>query len=124
VISTAISDHLVTHTATNETGFDEVTESMEAWYCHPKFDPDLPVLWDLRGAKLQRPDSDMSGWSDHNRSLVNRLRAGRKTAWVFSDARAAEYTVNFLAAAEWQHRVRIFNDDIEAARAWLKSTIR
>ncbi len=124
MISTAISDHLVTHTATDKTGFDEVTESMEAWYNHPNFNPDLPVLWDLRDARLQQPESDMSQWSDHNRPLVNKLRSGQKTAWVFSDARAAEYSVNLLAAADWQHRVRIFNDDIEAARAWLTSTIR
>ena len=36
----------------------------------------------------------------------------------------AEFAVDLLGASDWQHRVRIFNDDMEAAVAWLTSTIK
>ncbi len=124
MISTAIADQLVTHTATDETGLDEITEAMEGWYNHPNFDPELPVLWDLRGSELSIPEQDVTEWSERNRTMVNDLRAGRKTAWVFGEYRATQFAVDLLGAFDWQHRVRIFNDDIDAARAWLNSTIR
>ena len=124
MISTEITDHLVSHTAAGASGFEEVTTSMEAWYTHPDFDPDRPILWDFRSAELALPDVDIAEWSERNRRAINEIRKGRKTAWVFGNSRAAEIAVDILGAFDWQHRVRIFNDDIEAAQAWLTSTIR
>jgi len=124
VISTNITPELVTHSAVGETTLTQVTEAMRGWYSHPEFDPGTPILWDVREATMGLPDDDLEAWSDSNRPVINELRSGRKTAWVFSDPEAAEFTSNLLAAHDWQHKVRIFNDDIEAAKAWLASTIK
>ena len=124
MISTAISSQLVIHTAADTTGLAQMTDAMQSWYRHPEFEPALPVLWDFRDAILSAPTEDVDAWSDNNRAVVNPLRAGKKTALVFGDSASAEFAVNLLGAHDWQHKVRIFNDDIEAARAWLLSTIR
>jgi hypothetical protein len=124
VITTDIALQQVTHTATGETTLTQVTEAMQRWYDHPDFDPDRPVLWDLREADLSPPKEDLAAWAEHNRAVINALRPGRKTAWVFPSPEAAEFAVDMLGAFDWAHRVRIFNNDIEAAAAWLESTIR
>lgn len=124
MISTAISSQLVVHTAVEESGLTQMTEAMERWYQHPEFEADLPVLWDFRAATVSAQDEDVDVWSKTNSTTVNALRAGRKTALVFGDPDSTEFAVNLLGAYDWQHKVRIFNNDIEAARAWLLSTIR
>lgn len=124
VITTAITPRQVTHTASGATTLTQVTEAMERWYNHPEFDPDRPVLWDLRHAGLSAPEEDLDAWVEANRSVINELRAGRKTAWVFPSPEAADFAVDMLSAHDWQHKVRFFNNDIEAAVAWLNSTIR
>jgi hypothetical protein len=123
VIKTDITPELVIHTAARQTMLSQVTEAMEAWYGHPDFDPQRPVLWDMREAEGTLPDQDQDAWSDYNRSQVNRQRPGCKTAWVFGDPRVAEFAVELLGAHHWQHRVRIFHNDMEAAQAWLTSSI-
>jgi hypothetical protein len=124
VITTDITPQQVTHTASGETTLAQVTLAMQGWYDHAEFDPDKPVLWDARKAEMTLPDVEIEAWSETNRAIINEFRAGRKTAWVFGSAEAAEFVVNVLAASDFQHRVRIFNNDMEAATAWLTSTIK
>lgn len=124
MITTAITPQQVTHTATGDTTLTQVSEAMEGWYGHPEFDPDRPVLWDLRQAEFSNPEEDLGAWAEANRSIINARRAGRKTAWVFPSPEATEFAVDMLSEYDWQHKVRFFNNDIEAAVAWLKSTIR
>ncbi|MGD8830303.1 MAG: hypothetical protein PVF57_06835 [Pseudomonadales bacterium] len=124
VISTEITPKLVVHTAAGDTDLGQVTEATRAWYDSPDFDPDLPVLWDLRAATFRQPVEDVSEWSESNRTLVNAQRAGRKTAWVFPNPKAAEFAVELLTRYDFHHRVRIFHNDMEAAISWLTSTIR
>ena len=124
MITTAVTPQLVTHTASGETTLAQVTEAMQGWYDDPEFDPDRPVLWDLRQASGTLPEADMDLWAEANRSVINELRSGRKTAWVLPTPEAAEFVVNVLGAYDWRHKVRIFNNDVEAAVAWLTSTIK
>ena len=124
MITTAITPQLIVHTASDETGLVQVTAAMQFWYGHPDFDPDRPVLWDMRAATDTLPDEDVEAWSESNSSQINERRPGCKTAWVFPNSTAAEFAVDVLGAHDWRHKVRIFNNDIEAARAWLLSTIR
>ncbi len=129
MISTAITPTMVTHTGVDDVTLPQITEAMQTWYALDQFDPDLPVLWDLRTINLDLtqahlPETDLSDWSSRNLTLINAQRAGRKTAWVFGSTEAAEFAVDLLGASDWQHKVRIFNDDLEAARAWLTSTIK
>lgn len=120
---------MVVHTGADDVSLPQITEAMQAWYAHERFNPDLPILWDLRTINLdltqaQLPETDLADWSDKNLAMINAERSGRKTAWVFGDAAAAEFAVDLLGASDWQHKVRIFNDDMEAASAWLTSTIK
>ncbi len=129
MITTAIQSDMIVHTGKDVVTLPQITEAMQAWYRHPQFDPELPVLWDLRDidpglSRAQLPETDLSDWSSHNLTLINAQRAGRKTAWVFGSTEVAEFAVDLLGASDWQHRVRIYNDDMEAAIAWLTSTIR
>lgn len=129
MISTAITPYRVVHTGTDAVSLPQITRAMQAWFDHEQFDPELPILWDLRTIDLdlsqaQLPKTDLKDWSQQNVPLINARRAGRKTAWVFGDAATAEFAVDLLGASDWQHKVRLFNNDMEAAEAWLTSTIR
>jgi hypothetical protein len=129
VITTAIKQGMIVHTGSDDVSLPQITETILSWYRHPEFDPELPVLWDLRTIDLtlsraQLPETDLSEWSSQMLPITNAARAGRKTAWVFGSAEVAEFAVDLLSASDWQHKVRIFNDDIEAAVSWLTSTIR
>ena len=120
---------MIVHTGTEDVSLPQITEAMQAWYESEDFDPELPVLWDLRNIDLtlsqaQLPETDLNDWSSENLPITNAQRAGRKTAWVFGSASVAEFAVDLLGASDWQHKVRIFNNDMEAAVAWLTSTIR
>ena len=124
MITTDISPDIVIHTAVGSTSLSEITATMTAWYRNPAFDPDLPVLWDLREASVQPPAEDLDTWSESNRATINAFRPGRKTAWVLPDPATAEFAVDLLGRSDFQHRVRIFHNDMEAAMSWLTSTIR
>ena len=129
MITSAIKPDMIVHTGKDDVTLPQITEAMQAWYRHEQFDPDLPVLWDLRNinpdlSRIQLPQTELSDWSSYNLSIINAQRAGRKTAWVFSSTEIAEFAVDLLGASDWQHKVRIFNDDMEAALAWLTSTIK
>lgn len=125
MISTEITPKLVIHTAVGRTELNEITAAMTAWYEHADFDPDLPVLWDMRAATFQRPAEDLvTSWSESNRVLINARRPGRKTAWVLPDTEVTAFAVDLLTRADFHHRVRIFHNDVEAATSWLTSTIR
>lgn len=129
MISTAILPAMVVHTGVDDVTLPQITAAMQAWYHHDEFDPELPVLWDLRNINLvlsqaQLPETDLDDWSNRNLAIINAARAGRKTAWVFGNTAAAEFAVELLGASDWQHKVRIFNDDLEAAQAWLTSAIK
>ena len=125
MISTDITPKLVTHTASARTDLHDITAAMIAWYDHADFDPDLPVLWDMREATFERPPEDLvTSWSESNRTLINARRPGRKTAWVLPDTEVAAFAVDLLTRSDFQHRVRIFHNDMEAAVSWLTSSIR
>jgi len=125
VISSDITPKLVIHTATGRTDLSAITRAMTAWYDHTDFDPDLPVLWDMRAATFEQPAEDVvASWSESNRALINARRPGRKTAWVLPDPQTAAFAVDLLTRSDFQHRVRIFHTDMEAAVSWLTSTIR
>ena len=129
MISTDVKTDIIVHTGKGDVTLPQITEAMQAWYENEQFDPDLPVLWDLRAISMdtsqtQLADTDIADWSSRNLTIVNAQRAGRKTAWVFGNDSLAEFAVDLLGASDWQHKVRIFNNDIEVAIAWLTSTIR
>ncbi|MEM8765864.1 MAG: hypothetical protein AAGE43_00340 [Pseudomonadota bacterium] len=129
MISTAITGDIVVHTAADDVSLEQISEAMQAWYQHADFDPERPVLWDLRAVTMELERDGITpervtSWSESSSAVINAERAGRKTAWVFGEDGTAELASELLGAYDWQHKVRIFANDMEAARAWLFSTIR
>lgn len=129
MISSTIKSDMVVHTGSDDVSLSQITEATQSWYQHESFDPELPVLWDLTSIRLdvsqiQLPETDLADWTSHNLAIINAQRAGRKTAWVLGNASVADFAADLLGASDWQHKARIFNNDMEAAVAWLTSTIR
>ena len=125
MITTEVTPQEVVHTASGETTLAQVTDAMNRWYSAADFDPEKPVLWDLRAATLgQATAEDIESWTTTSQQIINENRPGRKTAWIFGNVEALQVAVDLLGEHDWQHRVRFFNNDMEAARAWLHSTIR
>ena len=124
MLTTRITDKLVVHTGTSKLMLEDITRTMQRWFDDPDFDSDRPILWDLRQATIAAPVGDIAQWAAENMAMIGARRAGRKTAWVFGDPELAAAAVDLLGAYEWQHKVRIYHNDCEAATAWLTSTIK
>lgn len=124
MFKTEISDTLVIHTARAAVTLDDIFATMQVWYQHPDFDPERPVLWDLRNAEVEADEAGISAWAEAMRQAVNPVRAGRKTAWVLPTSEIAQFAVDLLSSYDFQNRVRIYQNDYEAAYAWLTTTIR
>jgi len=124
VFRTAISDTLVIHTAHDAVTLDDIFATMKAWFDHVNFDPEKPVLWDLREASFDATQREISGWAESMLEATNRARAGRKTAWVLPTSEIAQFAVDLVSSYDFKNRVRIYQNDYEAAHAWLTTTIR
>lgn len=124
MFNTEITDSLVIHTAEANVSLDDIFATMQAWYSDPGFDPSRPVLWDLRAAQVSFSEDDVTTWAASMQQATNEYRAGRKTAWVLPTSEIAELAVDLLSSYDFRNKVRIYQNDIEAAHAWLTTTIR
>lgn len=119
VLTTTHTDRLLVHTGRSTLTLADITLAMQRWYEDAAFDAELPILWDMREATIDQRIDDLAVWVTHNLTMIGARRAGRKTAWVFGDASLAAAAVDLLDAHKWQHKVRIYHNDYEAAQAWL-----
>lgn len=124
MFKTEISDSLVIHKGEARVTLDDMFSTTRTWFQHPDFDPDRPVLWDLRKANIEADEADVSAWANSLREAVNPVRAGRKTALVLPTSEIAQFAVDLLSTYDFQSRVRVYQNDYEAAYAWLTTTIR
>ena len=124
MFSTSITTKLVIHTGDAEITVEDIAVTWHGWYDHADFNPDTPVLWDLRHADINISETAAVELLEQLLELTNEKRSGRKTAWVFGTATATEFAVESLGKQDWQNKVRIYQDDYDAAEAWLTSTIK
>ena len=124
MFSTSITTKLVIHTGDAEITVEDIAVTWHGWYDHADFNPDTPVLWDLRHADINITETAAVELLEQLLELTNEKRSGRKTAWVFGTATATEFAVESLGKQDWQNKVRIYQDDYDAAEAWLTSTIK
>lgn len=124
MFKTHISENLVIHTGVSKVTLDEILTTMRAWFSNPEFDPDKPVLWDLREAQLEPSVEQLEAWGQSMVKFTNENRAGRKTAWVLPTSAVAQTAVDLLSTYNAQNKVRIYHNDFEAAHSWLTTTIR
>ncbi len=123
MFTTDLSDNLVTHRASGTVTLDDILKTMESWFGHPEFKASRPVLWDLRDAQFEVSEEAISAWANSMLTGTNANRAGRKTAWVLPTSEVASFAVDLLASHDFQNKVRIYQNDLEAARAWLTTRI-
>lgn len=124
MFETQISNALVIHTGANRISLEDILETMRGWYAHPDFDADRPVLWDLSAATIEATEEQIAAWAEAMLTATNENRAGRKTAWVLPTSDIARMAVDLLSSYDFQNKVRIYQNDREAAEAWLTTTIR
>lgn len=124
MFSTSITNKLVIHTGDAEITVADIAATWRGWYDHADFNPDTPVLWDLRRAEINVTETAAVELLEQLLELTNEKRSGRKTAWVFGTTTATEFAVESLGQQDWQNKVRIYQDDYDAAQAWLTSTIK
>lgn|GEM_PF-6445935 len=124
MLTTHVSDNLVIHTGESSISLDDILTTMRSWFMNPEFDPDKPVLWDLRGARFETSDEHVAEWAESMRRYTDEFRSGRKTAWVLPSSEVAQAAVDLLSSTNPQNKVRIYHNDYEAAESWLTTTIR
>lgn len=115
---------LVIHTGSGEVHLADILDTMQRWFADPQFDPQKPVLWDLRTAEIASTQEEMGEWAKSMLTATNENRPGQKTAWVLPTSDIAQAAVDLLSSYDFQNKVRIYQNDIEAAEAWLTTTIR
>ncbi len=124
MFSTTITDKLVIHTSDSAVTVDGIVSAMRGWFDHSDFNPETPVLWDFRFAEFDLASAAIEELADRLLELTNEKRSGYKTAWLFGSSIPAQVAVELLSKYDWQNRVRIFQNDYEAAVAWLTSIIK
>ena len=115
---------VVIHTGSGRVSLDDILATMQSWFTNANFDPAVPVLWDLREAVIDTVPEELAQWSETMLSAINENRAGQKTAWVLPTSEIAQAAVDLLSSHDFRNKVRIYQNDREAAEAWLTTTIR
>jgi len=115
---------LVVHTGSGRISLDDILSTMRSWFDHPDFEPAVPVLWDLREAVIDARPDELARWGETMLDATNENRAGHKTAWVLPTSEIAQAAVDLLSSHDFRNKVRIYQNDREAALAWLTTTIR
>lgn len=115
---------LIVHTGSGDVSLDEILVAMRAWFTHRDFDPAVPVLWDLREVVIDAAAEELTQWGETMLDATNEHRAGHKTAWVLPTSEIAQAAVDLLSSHDFRNKVRIYQNDYEAALAWLTTEIR
>ena len=124
MLDSTFTPTLVIHTGTDDVHLADILATMRRWFADPQFDAGKPVLWDLRNAVIDTTPDDMAQWVESMLTATNDNRAGQKTAWVLPNSDVAQMAVDLLSSYDFRNKVRIYQNDIEAAEAWLTTTIR
>lgn len=118
--TTILPGTLVRHTAVDEVGLGDISRAHLTWFEDRRFEPQVPVLWDVRGQFLNLSLMDLAEL--HRYTTVNtkwRRSPGSRSALLVSYTvlqRVLEETVvnntQFIAS------FRVFTEESEAL-AWL-----
>jgi hypothetical protein len=124
MLETQFDTSLVIHTGSGRVRLDDILASMQTWFADSNFDPEVPVLWDLRDCVVDAGPEALAQWGETMLSATNENRAGHKTAWVLPTSDIAQAAVDLLSSHDFRNKVRIYQNDRDAAEAWLTTTIR
>ena len=124
MLESQLNPSVVVHTGSGRVSLDDILATMQSWFTSSDFDPAVPVLWDLREAVIDAGPEELAEWGKTMLSATNENRAGQKTAWVLPTSEIAQAAVDLLSSHDFRNKVRIYQNDREAAEAWLTTTIR
>ena len=123
MLESQLDGSIVVHTGSGRVALEDILATMQTWFARADFDPAVPVLWDLREAVIDADPEELSQWGLAMLSATNENRAGQKTAWVLPTSEIAQAAVDLLSSHDFRNKVRIYQNDREAAEAWLTTTI-
>jgi hypothetical protein len=119
-IATKVSDELRIHEVSGPLETAEIGEVLAEVYASPDFDPEKPVLWDIRQADAGRLSlADVRSLAIHTSDEYGVVGVGRAAILVSQDAtfgRARQY--QSLVDGQMVREVRVFRDPGEAM-IWL-----
>ena len=114
-----ISAGLVRHRAHGPVSVPTIAGAYLGWARHPEFDPFLPVLWDLRGARLEIALDELVAIPRATNQITGRLRGGLRTA-ILVDNAVAEFAADLVARSPaWAADIRVFRTERDAID-WLQ----
>ncbi len=116
---TEISAGLVRHRARGPVTVPAISTAYLDWARHADFDPFLPVVWDLRGERLEIALDELVTIPRATNQVTGRLRSGLRTA-VLVDNAVAEFAAGLVARnPAWAADVRVFREERDAL-SWLQ----
>ncbi|MEQ8861467.1 MAG: hypothetical protein RIC56_22715 [Pseudomonadales bacterium] len=100
---------------------DAVAAAFHHWFEHPEFDPDLPVLWDLRGQFIQASVADIGKLHQITSALTDRRRAsGGRSAIIAATQTAGRALAGVTTNPNFVASIRVFQSEADAL-AWLRA---
>lgn len=123
VISTINTElHLLEHSCRGTMQVQDIIDAFDAAMELPGFERSMPVLWDLRDAKIDAPPEEMQALVTHVGLKRGHRGTGYRLAVVAQDAVLIMLADIFKAlSSPLSFQVRIFRD-IDEARNWISST--
>lgn len=110
---------LVRHVAVDTITVKSVAEAWHGWFDDPRFDPELPVLWDCRGRFIQASLNDLRHLDELTvATRPERRAAGGRSAVLVSFAVAQAAVQQVPQSGEFTARIEVFTDEAKAYQ-WL-----
>ena len=115
---TEVSPRLVRHRACGPVTIRTISAAYLGWAHDPRYDPFVPVLWDLRDQTIEIALDEFTTLPTFTNRLTGKLRAGLRGA-ILVDSAIAEYGMELAARnPAWAADLRVFRDENDAL-AWL-----
>lgn len=120
VISTINTElHILEHCCRGETQVQDIIDAFDTAMELPGFERGMPVLWDLRDAKINAPPEEMQALVTHVGLKRDHRGTGYRLAVVAQDTVLIMLADIFKAlSSPLSFQVKIFRD-IDEAREWI-----
>lgn len=117
MFQTVVDQVLVTQRAVGPITLDSIAAAIRTWFDDPRFDPAVPVLWDIRGQiiRISRPDPQEVA---QLRQTPEALRAGFRSAILVNDPQGDLAARRLIDSSPWKIEWAVFHTHTEALM-WL-----
>ncbi len=105
------------HTGSGDVSMEDVLVATKGWFSHAAFDPEYPVIWDIRDAFLDLTIEDLRRVYALVRDALPTKRTGGKTAWVHTSGLVRAMIDVLADEFDWGSQWRTFMS-VEEAVSW------